>query len=49
MCIRVIGNIRLLPKDLQKLVAEAMEVTKGHNKAFLNVAFSYTCQCRPSV
>jgi len=42
VCIRVIGNIRLLPSDLQKLIIEAMEITKNHNKAFLNVAFAYT-------
>lgn len=41
---RVIGNIRLLPEDLQKLIAEAMETTKDNNKAVLNVAFAYTCE-----
>ena len=41
--IRVIGNIRFLPIDLQKLVVEATESTKFNSKAVLNVAFSYTC------
>ncbi|SPP78268.1 dehydrodolichyl diphosphate synthase complex subunit DHDDS [Drosophila guanche] len=40
--IRVIGNIELLPLDLQKLVATAMLTTEDNNKLFLNVAFSYT-------
>jgi len=40
--IRVIGNIRFLPIDLQKLVVEATESTKFNSKAVLNVAFSYT-------
>jgi len=40
--IRIIGNIRLLPTDLQKLVVEATESTRLNNKAVLNVAFSYT-------
>ncbi|XP_046751782.1 dehydrodolichyl diphosphate synthase complex subunit DHDDS [Diprion similis] len=42
VCIRVIGNLSLLPKDVQKLIAEAMIITKNNNRAFLNVAFSYT-------
>lgn len=42
MCIRVIGNLALLPQDIQKLIAEAMILTKDNKKAFLNVAFAYT-------
>lgn len=42
--IRVIGNLTLLPADLQALVAEAMQVTELHDKAFLNVAFAYTAR-----
>ncbi|XP_020294415.1 dehydrodolichyl diphosphate synthase complex subunit DHDDS [Pseudomyrmex gracilis] len=42
VCVRVIGNLSLLPKDLRKLMAEAMIVTKNNNKSFLNVAFAYT-------
>jgi ditrans,polycis-polyprenyl diphosphate synthase len=41
--IRVIGNMALLPTDLQKLVVESMESTKLNTKAILNIAFSYTC------
>jgi ditrans,polycis-polyprenyl diphosphate synthase len=40
--IRVIGNLKMLPKDLQKTVAEAMLLTKDNNKSILNVAFAYT-------
>lgn len=42
VCIRIIGNLTLLSPELRKLVAEAMLMTKDNNKAFLNVAFSYT-------
>ncbi|XP_061400299.1 dehydrodolichyl diphosphate synthase complex subunit Dhdds-like [Musca vetustissima] len=40
--IRVIGNIALLPEDLQNLIAQTMLETETNNKLFLNVAFSYT-------
>jgi ditrans,polycis-polyprenyl diphosphate synthase len=40
--ITVIGNLSLLPENLQKLIQEAMFITKDHDKAFLNVAFAYT-------
>lgn len=43
VCVRVIGNLSLLPKDMQKLFAEAMTITKDNNRAFLNIAFAYTC------
>lgn len=42
ICIRMIGNWRLLPPDLQKCMADAMLMTQHNNKAFLNVAFAYT-------
>ncbi|KAJ8915014.1 hypothetical protein NQ315_015988 [Exocentrus adspersus] len=42
ICIRVIGNLSLLPSDIRKLIAEAMILTKDNTKAVLNVAFSYT-------
>lgn len=42
ICIRMIGNWRLLPADLQKSMADAMLLTENNNKAILNVAFSYT-------
>lgn len=42
VCIRVIGNLSLLPEDLHKLIAEAMVITKNNNKTFLNLAIPYT-------
>lgn len=40
--IRIIGNMSLLPLDLQKIMAEAILLTKDNNRAILNVAFAYT-------
>lgn len=40
--INVIGNISMLPKDLQKSIADAMIATRNNKKAILNVAISYT-------
>ncbi|XP_030566136.1 dehydrodolichyl diphosphate synthase complex subunit DHDDS [Drosophila novamexicana] len=40
--IRVIGNLLLLPADLQRLIATAMLRTERNDKLFLNVAFAYT-------
>lgn len=42
ICIRVMGNLELLPKDIQKTIAEAMLLTKDNNNAILNIAFAYT-------
>lgn len=42
ICIRVVGNLKLLPDDIRKLMAEAMFMTRHNNKLFLNVAFAYT-------
>lgn len=42
ICIRVIGNWKLLPLDLQKNMADVMLMTQHNTKAFLNVAFAYT-------
>ncbi|XP_056640561.1 dehydrodolichyl diphosphate synthase complex subunit DHDDS [Diorhabda sublineata] len=42
VCIRVIGNLSLLPEDLRKLIAEAALLTENNTKSILNVAFSYT-------
>ena len=40
--VNVIGNLTLLPPDLQQLIQRAMEVTSKNTRATLNVAFSYT-------
>ncbi|XP_006631578.2 dehydrodolichyl diphosphate synthase complex subunit DHDDS [Lepisosteus oculatus] len=42
VCIRVLGDLALLPQDLQELIAQAVLATKTHNKCFLNVCFAYT-------
>lgn len=42
ICIRVVGNLKLLPLDMQKTVAEAVLMTKDNNNAILNVALAYT-------
>ncbi|XP_035676288.1 dehydrodolichyl diphosphate synthase complex subunit Dhdds-like isoform X3 [Branchiostoma floridae] len=42
VCIRVLGNLTLLPLDIQRSIAEAMVMSKDNDKAFLNVCFAYT-------
>lgn len=42
ICIRFIGNISLLPKDLQKIFAKITLLTKDNNKLILNFACPYT-------
>ncbi|XP_066429171.1 dehydrodolichyl diphosphate synthase complex subunit DHDDS isoform X2 [Eleutherodactylus coqui] len=42
VCIRVIGDLSLLPLDIQKLIAQAVLETKAYSKCFLNVCFAYT-------
>lgn len=42
ICIRVIGNLDLLPPKLCSLAAQAMLATKNNGKCILNVAMAYT-------
>lgn len=42
VCIRVLGDLNMLPLDLQQLIAESVVRTRNHNKCFLNVCFAYT-------
>lgn len=42
--IRIIGNLDLLPLDLQKMMAKAMFVTRNNSKAVLNIAYAYTAR-----
>lgn len=42
VCVRVLGNLHLLPIDIQKLVAEVVNISKNNTRAILNVCFSYT-------
>lgn len=32
VCIRVLGDLMLLPEDLQRVIAKAVVSTKAHNK-----------------
>nr|XP_040564448.1 dehydrodolichyl diphosphate synthase complex subunit DHDDS-like [Lepeophtheirus salmonis]ACO12045.1 Dehydrodolichyl diphosphate synthase [Lepeophtheirus salmonis] len=40
--VQVIGNLALLPEDLQEVIRKCVESTKDHSKCTLNVAFAYT-------
>lgn len=42
VCIRVIGNLDLLPDDIKKSIAKSMLLTKDNQKSILNVGFAYT-------
>lgn len=44
VCIRVLGNIALLPLDVQQHIAEAVNFSKNNDRAILNVCFAYTAQ-----
>ncbi|MFU7516124.1 isoprenyl transferase [Clostridium sp. HCS.1] len=39
--IRVLGDVKKLPKDAQKEILEAIEVTKNNKGIVLNIAFNY--------
>ncbi|GME71195.1 unnamed protein product [Ambrosiozyma monospora] len=40
--IRVVGNVKLLPKDVRQVLDEAEEMTKNNTRAILNVCAPYT-------
>jgi len=40
--VKIIGDLKLLPEDVQELIATAINITKNNPKFTLNVAFSYT-------
>ncbi|XP_045196592.2 dehydrodolichyl diphosphate synthase complex subunit DHDDS-like [Mercenaria mercenaria] len=42
VCVRVLGNLSLLPEDVQQTVAEVINLSKNNTRATLNVCFSYT-------
>nr|XP_056702954.1 dehydrodolichyl diphosphate synthase complex subunit DHDDS [Euleptes europaea] len=42
VCVRVLGDLTLLPLDIQKLIAKVVLTTKQYNKCFLNICFAYT-------
>lgn len=49
VCISIIGNMSLIPEDLRQLMAKAMLITKDNDKAYLNIAFAYTCENTPNI
>lgn len=40
--IRILGNVDLLPPDVQHILRETETITKGNTRAVLNVCFPYT-------
>lgn len=42
ICVRIVGNLSLLPIDLQKVIAEVMYTTKSNTRVVWNIAFAYT-------
>ncbi|GFN80859.1 ditrans,polycis-polyprenyl diphosphate synthase ((2e,6e)-farnesyl diphosphate specific) [Plakobranchus ocellatus] len=42
VCVRILGDIALLPRDLQELLAEAVTISANNDRAILNVCFAYT-------
>ena len=42
VCVRVLGDLSLLPHDLQKVIATMVNTSKHNTRCVLNVAFAYT-------
>lgn len=42
VCVRVLGNLNLLPLDVQEVIAECVHFSKDNKRAVLNVCFAYT-------
>lgn len=42
ICIRIIGNLYLIPEDIKQQISEAVYMTKNNKRAILNIAFAYT-------
>eukprot|EP00117_Sycon_ciliatum_P001816 scpid66479/ scgid7318/ Dehydrodolichyl diphosphate synthase len=42
VCVRVLGDLSLLPHDVQVAVARAVDISKHNSRANLNVCFAYT-------
>ena len=42
VCVRVLGNISLLPYDIQEIIAEVVTFSKHNTRSILNVCFAYT-------
>lgn len=44
ICIRIFGDLSLIPKELQTLMAKIMDISKNNNRLYLNVCFAYTAR-----
>ncbi|XP_067128777.1 dehydrodolichyl diphosphate synthase complex subunit DHDDS [Centruroides vittatus] len=44
ICVRVLGDINLLPKDIQKAIADVVLYSMHNNSLFINVCLAYTSQ-----
>lgn len=44
MRFRFVGNLKLLPKDIQDLILELLEKTKDNGGIVVNIAIAYTCR-----
>ena len=42
ICVRILGNIELLPMELQVVLAKTVTSSQHHTNAVLNVCFAYT-------
>ncbi|XP_037025749.1 dehydrodolichyl diphosphate synthase complex subunit DHDDS-like [Bradysia coprophila] len=42
ICVRIVGNLTLLPIDLQSIMAKVMLMTRNNDRAVWNIAFAYT-------
>eukprot|EP00053_Salpingoeca_punica_P008656 m.77394 g.77394 ORF g.77394 m.77394 type:complete len:429 (+) comp14697_c0_seq1:310-1596(+) len=42
VCVRVLGDVSLLPADLQVSISKAVHLSRNNTRAILNVCFAYT-------
>ncbi len=42
ICVRIVGNLSMLPIDLQTIMAKVMLMTRNNDRAVWNIAFAYT-------
>lgn len=42
VCVRALGDLTLLPEDLQRSIARVVKLSQNHTKATLNVCLAYT-------
>ncbi|MCK4968225.1 MAG: di-trans,poly-cis-decaprenylcistransferase, partial [Candidatus Aenigmarchaeota archaeon] len=41
-CVRFFGKLKLLPKELQEIIQDIVEITKNYNNTYLNFAIAYS-------